>query len=358
MRWYPATVQIRARALIAFAVVTLSVAAPCCAGTEADPGVPPPADGRRIYDFYCYQCHGYAGNAQTLASTFLNPPPRDFTTADPGTLTPGRMLEAVAGGRAGTAMVGFASVLNAAEREAVVDFIRSEFMQREAPVRHFHTAANGWPDHGRYAPAFPFATGEISLAVPWEELTPGQQGGRRLYLRACVSCHDRGRADVIGLTWEPRALSYPRRHYSHARADYDAISGASTFALHDSAPELSDLTASERVGGELFRRNCAFCHGGDGTGRNWIGSFLEPHPRDLTTPHLAAMSDGQLREVIREGLPGTSMPAWGGVLNTGEIAALSTYVRRLTAAARTALPADSAPNTPPTTESPPRWQHR
>lgn len=358
MGWRLAAGLITARAFFAIAVLALAIVDPRCANAGAAPTDSPLADGRRIYDFYCYQCHGYSGNALTLASTYLSPPPRDFTTADPETLTRERMLAAVTEGRAATAMVSFASVLTAAEREAVVDFIRSEFMQGKAPVRRYHTVENGWTDHERHAAAFPFATGAIPLAVPWEALTPEQQEGRRLYMRACVSCHDRGRMNAADPVWEPRALSYPRRHYSHASGDYDAVSGASTFALHDGAPAIGGLTARERLGGKLFQRNCAFCHGGDGSGRNWIGSFLEPHPRDLTGPRLAAMSDRRLQEVIGEGLPGTSMPAWGGVLHAGEIAAIGAYVRRLTAATRTAPSIGTVPNTSPTTETPPQWRRR
>jgi mono/diheme cytochrome c family protein len=40
--------------------------------------------GEAIYRFYCYQCHGYAGDAQTLASASLSPPPRDHRTYSRG----------------------------------------------------------------------------------------------------------------------------------------------------------------------------------------------------------------------------------------------------------------------------------
>ena len=35
--------------------------------------------GRAIYNFRCYFCHGYAGDARTLAAGMLSPSPRDFT---------------------------------------------------------------------------------------------------------------------------------------------------------------------------------------------------------------------------------------------------------------------------------------
>ncbi len=39
---------------------------------------------RAIYNFRCYFCHGYSGDAKTLASTYLKPQPRDFTSINLG----------------------------------------------------------------------------------------------------------------------------------------------------------------------------------------------------------------------------------------------------------------------------------
>jgi cytochrome c oxidase cbb3-type subunit 3 len=86
---------------------------------------------------------------------------------------------------------------------------------------------------------------------------------------------------------------------------------------------LVNATAQQRRGEKIFQKNCAFCHAPDGTGRNWIGSFIEPRPRDLTA---VAMSSQRLRDVIRHGLPDSTMPAWGTVLGEDEIAAVAAYV--------------------------------
>jgi cytochrome c oxidase cbb3-type subunit 3 len=79
----------------------------------------------------------------------------------------------------------------------------------------------------------------------------------------------------------------------------------------------------------LFQDNCAFCHAADGTGRNWIGSFLDEHPRDLTGARARTMSDDELRNVIREGVAGTSMPAWRHVLSEAQVFDIAAYVRRV-----------------------------
>jgi cytochrome c oxidase cbb3-type subunit III len=99
--------------------------------------------------------------------------------------------------------------------------------------------------------------------------------------------------------------------------------------MHDKVPQLTGLSVLERQGETVFQKNCAFCHGADGTGRNWIGSFLEPHPRDLTAPaFMSGMTKERLAGVIREGLPNTSMPAWKSVLTEAQIKALIAYISR------------------------------
>lgn len=284
--------------------------------------------GRKIYNFRCYFCHGYSGDARTLASTYLTPAPRNFVTTRPDQLVRESMLAAVRDGKPGTAMKSFAGILSAGEMNLVVDFVRREFMERRAGNTRYHTAENGWPDHERYRDAFPFATGGIALDAPWEGLDPAQQRGKRLYQTSCVTCHDRGRATEDALTWEGRPLSYPRNQFQPGGAP-DAVTSASPYALHDIRPSLPGLDRTERLGETLFQGNCAFCHAADGSGRNWIGSFMEPHPRNLTDPaFMATMTRERLRRVIRDGLPETSMPAWKSVLEAHEIDAVVAYISR------------------------------
>ncbi|MDH4060343.1 MAG: c-type cytochrome [Aquincola sp.] len=285
--------------------------------------------GRRIYNFRCYFCHGYSGDAKTLAASYLQPPPRDFTRSS--TLTRGQIAAALREGRPGTAMASFANVLAAGEMEAVAAFVEREFVQQQALNTRYHTEANGWPAHERHAAAFPFARGEIALDAPDEMLDAGQRAGRRLFLATCVSCHDRGRVNDAGPAWSARPISYPRMGFAPGQPNtppVDAVSSASVYAKHEVPPTIDGLTARERRGEALFQANCAFCHGADGTGKNWIGQFMEPKARDLTAYTVAQMTAARLKRVIREGLPGTSMPAWQHVLAPREIDAIVAYVSR------------------------------
>ncbi len=286
--------------------------------------------GRRIYNARCYFCHGYSGDARTLAATYLQPPPRDFTAA--ATLTPPAVAKVVREGRAGTAMKSFRGLLSEAEIDAVAGFVVREFVRDKAPNTAYHTTANGWPDHRRFASAFPFATGQRRLDEPVESLDEDLQRGRRLFMQTCVSCHDRARVRDAGPAWSARPLSYPRMGFVPGDAiapPVDAVSSASVYAKHDVAPRVDGLSARERRGAALFQANFAFCHGADGTGKNWIGQFMEPKARDLTQYTPRSMPAARLRATIREGLPGTSMPAWKSVLRPAEIDAIGAYVSRV-----------------------------
>ncbi len=281
--------------------------------------------GRAIYNFRCYFCHGYSGDAKTLASTYLKPQPRDFTSLLPGQLGRKEMLHVVMKGRNKTGMAGFANILTQQEIEWVVDFIRSEFIQAKRKNTQYHTKSNGWPNHERYVNAFPFATGLIKLDTPWEQLTVEQRRGKQRFLTSCISCHDRGKVKNEGLHWEAMAVSFPLKK-NPLKIKTDTISGASVYQQHEQSPAIAELSKEGKKGKKLYLENCAFCHAKDGTGRNWIGAFLEPHPRDLTKSNLEIKQKDSLIYVIENGLAGTTMPAWKSVLSKAEIKSIAVYI--------------------------------
>ena len=293
----------------------------------ADPGMDF-GDGESVYRFYCYQCHGYAGNARTLASTYLDPKPRDFTAETRESLPIDRMLDAVTNGRPGTAMVNFDAVLAPGEIEAVVWYIRDKLLGNPAANAKYHSPENGWENFERYAAAFPFIEGRIGLDRPISELDDSQRAGRNLYVSACVSCHDQPNTSSGEAIWETRAVSFPRRHYSHREPPLDVVSGASPYARHEVPVVPENMSEQQQHGMQLYQDNCAFCHAPDGTGKNWIGSFLEPKPRDFTDPGFALHdAPDAFREIVKTGLPNTSMPAWRHVLSDAEIDAIVAYIR-------------------------------
>ena len=223
-------------------------------------------------------------------------------------------------------MMGFAGQLSTAEIAAVVDFIRDRFMSGREETTRYHTEANGWHDFSRYAAAFPFVRGE--LVIDDDGLDSEQQQGLQLFLSTCLTCHEGRSLKQPPLQLEPRPVSFPRGGYSPQRVD--AVSGASPYARHDRPPRVEGMSSVEKQGEILFQANCAFCHAADGSGRNWIGSFLEVHPRNLTdVKAMHGMTRARLRQVIANGLEGTTMPAWKSVLDGEQIDAIAAYVMRV-----------------------------
>ncbi|RRJ85271.1 cytochrome c [Aestuariirhabdus litorea] len=286
--------------------------------------------GRELYNYRCYYCHGYSGDAKTLAATFMSPPPRDFTSLDPGDRTREQMISTVTQGVPGTAMVSFTHYLDARQIELVVDFIRREFVEAKRVNTRYHTEANGWPEHDRYELAFPFAEGTLALDMPPEQMSDPERAGYRLFMNSCVSCHDRARVVDEGVIWRPRSISYPRNNFSFTQPPApDALTSASVYAQHDRMAPLLNPTPKEAEGERLFQQNCAFCHAADGSGKNWIGAFLESAPRDLTDPDfINALGPERLAQVIASGVEGTSMPAWRSVLTGEQIDAIVHYIYR------------------------------
>ena len=272
---------------------------------------------------HCYFCHGYGGDARTVAARYLKPPPRDFTAPAARRLNAQDMRRVVAEGKPGTAMQGFAHRLSQVQINLIVDYVRTAFISGKpmAAVTRYHSMENGWRDHARrYGAAYPFVTGELSLATPPENLTREQTAGRILFLSSCITCHDRGDGAI---TFSPRPLSFPRNGVTPATID--TISGATLFAKHDVSPPAAP--ANLRKGESLFQQNCKMCHGADGSGRNWIGQFIEPHAADLRDiNNLSVKTRDALRARIGDGVPGSAMPAWRYVLDGDQLDAVASYI--------------------------------
>ncbi|MBK8324925.1 MAG: cytochrome c [Betaproteobacteria bacterium] len=164
-------------------------------------------EGRAVYNFRCYYCHGYSGDARTLAATMLATRPRAFSEMNPAELPPARIERAVRQGVAGTAMKAFAGTLREREISAVTAFVHDEFVVRRAPNTRYHTPENGWPAHERYEAAFAFARAELAIDTPDGALSARERAGRSLFLTTCITCHDRGRANDDGPAWQKSAES-------------------------------------------------------------------------------------------------------------------------------------------------------
>jgi mono/diheme cytochrome c family protein len=96
-----------------------------------------------------------------------------------------------------------------------------------------------------------------------------------------------------------------------------AEAAAHLVPAHSSSPDV-------KPGAKIFADNCANCHGQGGKG---VAALKTP---DFTNPAVqAVLSDAAVTKVIREGKPGTEMPAWGGKLSDAEINAVAAFVKSL-----------------------------
>ena len=92
-----------------------------------------------------------------------------------------------------------------------------------------------------------------------------------------------------------------------------ALSGSVRAAAQDVGTE-----AQRESGKTLYLKYCSQCHGEKGDGEGYASSHLRPRPRDFTTgkfkvrttPNGALPTHQDLVNIIRRGMPYTSMPAW------------------------------------------------
>lgn len=66
-------------------------------------------------------------------------------------------------------------------------------------------------------------------------------------------------------------------------------------------------------GREHYLRECAICHGVDGSGKTQVGVNLYPRVPDLRANATQNLTDGELHYIIENGVQLTGMPAWGNM---------------------------------------------
>ncbi len=95
------------------------------------------------------------------------------------------------------------------------------------------------------------------------------------------------------------------------------LSSAPTGSVRAQAPDLG-TEAQRESGKKLYLKNCSQCHGEKGDGEGYAAPHLRPRPRNFTTgkfkirstPTGALPTHQDLVNIIRRGMPYTTMPAW------------------------------------------------
>ena len=138
--------------------------------------------GQEVYDLWCAACHGYEGQGDGYAATYMLPRPRDFTqalyqirtTASGQLPTDDDIMRVINEGMPGTTMPGWEDELNEDERLALVDYLKSfsRFFAGDQPE-------------------------VLSFTSPGRVTEEGMADGRAVYeLIECNRCHGaEGRGD-------------------------------------------------------------------------------------------------------------------------------------------------------------------
>jgi cytochrome c oxidase cbb3-type subunit 2 len=178
--------------------------------------------GKTLYEANCSQCHGSDGDGRGFGAPFLVPSPRDFTAGDYKFRTTGSgalptdedLFRTISRGANGTGMPPWEYLLTAAERWALVDYVKS------------------------FSPKFERQPPPSPLAPPPEPAKAADAArGKRVYEEMqCAKCHgDQGRGDgpsaltlldAEGRHTNPRDLTRP----GSFRAGWSAAEIVRTFA--------------------------------------------------------------------------------------------------------------------------------
>ena len=114
-----------------------------------------------------------------------------------------------------------------------------------------------------------------------------------------------------------------------------SLCAAPTGSVRAQGPDVG-TEAQRESGKNLYLKYCAQCHGEKGDGEGYATPHLYPRPRDFTTgkfkvrttPNGALPTHQDLVNIIRRGMPYTSMPAWP-TLSDQEVSDLAYFITDL-----------------------------
>lgn len=230
--------------------------------------------GEKLFAMHCESCHGVAGGGGRGSTTLRA---REYLEQ----VTPAQVEWAIAGGRAGTAMVAWAQDFGG-------PLTMEEVRQLTAFIRSYDSVATSVPGWKTGAPAPPPA---VRPAVARHEERRRRERARR----AAVAAGGEGAAGRDG----------------------GAASGAPP------TPE-SDAVRAAR-GETIWGQFCFSCHVVPRGASAALGPVL------LSREYLAFATDQRIDSLITKGIPGTTMIGWGkgggGMLNAAQVRDVIAFLR-------------------------------
>ncbi|MBL0312135.1 MAG: c-type cytochrome [Holophagaceae bacterium] len=182
----------------------------------------------------------------------------------------------------------------------------------------------------------------VQATIKPVEIKPAEmlkQGEKLILDRACTACHklgarDGGIAPDLSFEGSIKDEQWISAHFKNPKSTMpDSI--MPTFRFTDdefkamTAYLVSLKTAPALTNGEAtYKALCLRCHGDKGDGNGPIAIHLDPFPRDLTKAgFMNSKSDTRLVNSIRNGVAGTSMPAWGKMLDEEQAKGVLAYIQ-------------------------------
>jgi sulfur oxidation c-type cytochrome SoxX len=166
-----------------------------------------------------------------------------------------------------------------------------------------------------------------------------KQGEKLVLDRACTACHklgdrDGGIAPDLSFEGQLRDGAWLLSHFKNPKSTMpDSIMPAFRFT----DDEFKAMTAylltlkgpATPSGGEaIYKSLCLRCHGEKGDGLGPIAEHLDPAPRDLTKAgFMNSKPETRLVASIRNGVAGTSMPAWGKLVTEEQAKAVLGFIQ-------------------------------
>lgn len=290
------------------------------------------AQGRQLFfQKNCYGCHKIEGLSSGTLGPELSEVGKKFKLD--------YLWESIVEPRANSA-TSFMPKFNLSDDEvkALVVFLKSRRginFSETSLDRYRASLDKGKADHPAGATAEVTALGSPATGGSLVAL-----GEKLINDRSCLACHKLGSRDggiapdlsfeglIKDEKWTMDHFRDPRSRISDSimptfnfpDAEYQAMT-AYLMSLK-TPPALGDPSG-------IFSTLCARCHGDLGNGKGPISTYLDPYPRDLTKAgFMSSKSDERLISSIKNGVAGTSMPAWGRVLSDDQIHGVLDHIRK------------------------------
>ena len=166
-----------------------------------------------------------------------------------------------------------------------------------------------------------------------------KQGEKLVLDRACTACHklgnrDGGIAPDLSFEGQLRDGEWILAHFKNPKSTMsDSIMPAFRFTDDEFKAMTAYLLtlkgqATPAAGEAIYKNLCLRCHGEKGDGQGPIAEHLDPYPRDLTKAgFMNSKSEARFVNSVRNGVNGTSMPAWGKLVTEEQAKTVLAYIQ-------------------------------